>query len=199
MFRNPWEDIEKTQEKLSEKENKFKLTAKIAAQFWVDMIIHYISECLPKKLSLFQGLQSDKKYDFVIDKVSRSCSNQLLEEIEKGKFSPEKLNANTTSRGVIMPRSPCMPSEGWTKVDGVPVEARVAVILRPINPDFPTPRTTTWPLQRVMSWTALRKRSSTQRIWARTVSASSRRTSLTRFKSEESGSCGVPLLLDIGR
>src|ERR1035437_2179421 len=109
--------------------------------------------------------------------------------------SPEKERARTTSRGVIMPKSPCMPSEGCTKVDGVPVEARVAVIFRPINPDFPTPRTTTRPLHRVMRWMASAKRWLTQAPWARTVSASSRITARTRFKSAASETTAMGALL----
>jgi hypothetical protein len=35
-----------------------------------------------------------------------------------------------TSSDVIMPRSPWLASAAWTKKAGVPVEARVAAILR---------------------------------------------------------------------
>jgi hypothetical protein len=44
-----------------------------------------------------------------------------------------------------MPRSPWLASAGWTKWAGVPVEARVAAILRLTWPDFPMPDTITRP------------------------------------------------------
>ncbi len=50
-----------------------------------------------------------------------------------------------TSSSVIMPRSPWLASPGWTKCAGVPVDARVAAILRPTWPDFPMPVTITRP------------------------------------------------------
>ena len=48
--------------------------------------------------------------------------------------------------GVIMPRSPWLASAGWTKSAGVPVEARVAAILRATWPLLPMPVTTTRPV-----------------------------------------------------
>ena len=45
--------------------------------------------------------------------------------------SPLLDSASTTSPGVTMPRSPWLASPGCTKNAGVPVEARVAAILRP--------------------------------------------------------------------
>ena len=42
--------------------------------------------------------------------------------------------SRTTSAGVIMPRSPCEASAGWTKNAGVPVEASVAASLRAMWP-----------------------------------------------------------------
>ena len=53
-----------------------------------------------------------------------------------------------TSSGVIMPRSPWLASPGWTKKAGVPVEAKVAAILRATWPDLPMPVTMTRPLAR---------------------------------------------------
>ncbi len=44
--------------------------------------------------------------------------------------SPELESARTASCGVIMPRSPWLASPGWTYWAGVPVEAKVAAILR---------------------------------------------------------------------
>ncbi|MFK4405221.1 hypothetical protein ABH991_002255 [Bradyrhizobium ottawaense] len=51
-----------------------------------------------------------------------------------------------TSSVVIMPRSPWPASAACTKKAGVPVEASVAAILRPIWPDLPSPVTMTRPL-----------------------------------------------------
>src|SRR6478752_9662310 len=51
-----------------------------------------------------------------------------------------------TSSVVIMPRSPWLASAAWTKKAGVPVEAKVAAILRPIWPDLPSPVTISRPL-----------------------------------------------------
>jgi hypothetical protein len=45
-----------------------------------------------------------------------------------------------------MPRSPWLASAAWTKKAGVPVEAKVAAILRPIWPDLPSPVTISRPL-----------------------------------------------------
>ncbi len=59
--------------------------------------------------------------------------------------SPEYDSASTMSASVIMPRSPCPASPGCTKNAGVPVEARVAAILRAICPDLPMPVATTRP------------------------------------------------------
>ena len=50
-----------------------------------------------------------------------------------------------TSSGAIMPRSPWLASLGCTKKAGVPVDARVAAILRPTWPDLPMPVTITRP------------------------------------------------------
>ena len=51
-----------------------------------------------------------------------------------------------TSSGVIMPRSPWLASAACTKNAGVPVEAKVAAILRATWPDLPRPVTITRPL-----------------------------------------------------
>src|ERR1700677_3890657 len=51
-----------------------------------------------------------------------------------------------TSSAVIMPRSPGPASAAWTKKAGVPVEARVAAILRATWPDLPSPVTINRPL-----------------------------------------------------
>ena len=59
--------------------------------------------------------------------------------------SPELEMASNTSPLTNIPRSPCPASPGCIKNDGVPVDANVAAILRPINPDLPIPVTTTRP------------------------------------------------------
>ena len=46
----------------------------------------------------------------------------------------------------IIPKSPCNPSAEFIKTAYVPVDANVAAIFFPINPDFPIPVTTTFPL-----------------------------------------------------
>ena len=51
-----------------------------------------------------------------------------------------------TSSAVIMPRSPWLASAACTKKAGVPVEAKVAAILRPTWPDLPSPVTISRPL-----------------------------------------------------
>ena len=56
-----------------------------------------------------------------------------------------------------MPKSPCAASAGWTKNEGVPVDANVAAILRAICPDLPMPETTTRPLQASIMRTACAK------------------------------------------
>ena len=61
--------------------------------------------------------------------------------------------------------------------DGVPVEDRVAVILRPTSPDFPSPLTTMRPLQACIINTALAKLSSSRSRTAARPSISISRTS----------------------
>jgi hypothetical protein len=51
-----------------------------------------------------------------------------------------------TSSGVMVPRSPWLASVGWTNMAGVPVDARVAAILRAIWPLLPTPDRMTRPV-----------------------------------------------------
>ncbi|MNT35431.1 hypothetical protein D3C72_1714590 [compost metagenome] len=53
--------------------------------------------------------------------------------------------ASTMSFSVTMPKSPWLASAGCTKKAGVPVEARVAAIFRPMWPLLPIPITTTRP------------------------------------------------------
>src|SRR6201991_359505 len=60
--------------------------------------------------------------------------------------SPDHDSARMTSSAVIMPRSPWLASAACTKKAGVPVEAKVAAILRATWPDLPSPVTITRPL-----------------------------------------------------
>src|SRR5947208_2760728 len=53
-----------------------------------------------------------------------------------------------------MPRSPCSESTGCRNIAGVPVDVKVAAILRAMSPDFPTPETITRPLAAASSSTA---------------------------------------------
>src|SRR6184192_3237216 len=55
------------------------------------------------------------------------------------------LKASTTSPSATMPRSPCRAFEESSTTAGDPVLVRVAAIFAPMCPDFPTPRTTTFP------------------------------------------------------
>ena len=47
--------------------------------------------------------------------------------------------AITTSSSVIIPKSPWLASAGWTKNEGVPVDASDAAIFLPMWPDLPIP------------------------------------------------------------
>src|SRR3989442_15384672 len=83
-----------------------------------------------------------------------------------------------TSSLPTSPRSPCSESTGWRNDAGLPVEVRVAAILRAISPDLPTPETISRPLACWSSRTAAEKagpsRSATRQI-ASASSASTRR------------------------
>ena len=68
--------------------------------------------------------------------------------------SPLFETINTTSSLVIIPWSPWVASPGWTKWEGVPVEAMVEAIFGEINPDFPMPETISHPEHYKMDWTA---------------------------------------------
>ena len=68
--------------------------------------------------------------------------------------SPDHDSARITSSRVIIPRSPCDASLGWTKEAGVPVEAIVAAIFCPMCPLLPIPDTITRPRAFLISATA---------------------------------------------
>ncbi len=88
------------------------------------------------------------------------------------------------SPGTIMPRSPCEASAGWTKIAGVPVEAKVAAILRPTWPDLPMPLTTTRPLQAESRSTASVKLPSSVAESARKPAASAAKTAWATATSD---------------
>src|SRR5260370_11178113 len=88
--------------------------------------------------------------------------------------SPLEERASTTSPRTSTPRSPCMASAGCRKSAGVPVELRVAAILRPMMPLLPMPVTTTRPLQACSSASA---RSNAVAIGPRMRAASSGKAS----------------------
>ena len=92
-------------------------------------------------------------------------------------LSPELEMASTTSPSTIMPKSPCAASAGCTKKAGVPVEASVAAILRPICPLLPMPLTTTRPSQASTASQAREKLPSNESDRARNASASIASTS----------------------
>ena len=79
---------------------------------------------------------------------------------------------STKSCGVTMPRSPWLASAGWTNSAGVPVEDKVAAILRPIWPLLPIPITTTRPGIDSASATACAKLSPTCALRPRMAAAS---------------------------
>src|ERR1700761_1724090 len=85
------------------------------------------------------------------------------------------------SSEVIMPRSPWLASAAWTKNAGVPVDARVAAILRATWPDLPTPLTMTRPrAARIFSTAALKKSPSVPDIAAASATMPSRSGSSVR-------------------
>ena len=101
-------------------------------------------------------------------------------------LSPLLLMASTTSAAVIIPRSPWLASAGCTNMAGVPVEASVAVSLRPMWPLLPMPMTTRRPRQANTRRTARAKASSSRRATASTACASMSRVS----RASASARCG---------
>ncbi len=87
-------------------------------------------------------------------------------------LSPLLEIASTTSAAVIMPRSPWLASAGCTKMAGVPVDASVAAILRPMWPLLPMPITTTRPLHSSICCTACAKGAPVRALRPSTAAAS---------------------------
>ncbi len=95
---------------------------------------------------------------------------------ESSAVSPELDSASTASSAVIIPRSPWLASPGWTNWAGVPVEAKVAAILRATWPLLPIPVTMTRPRIAASSSTPAAKRPSRPAINAVNPSISMPRT-----------------------
>src|SRR5262245_31052612 len=103
---------------------------------------------------------------------------------------PELDRARRMSFFMMRPRSPWTASAGWTKCDGVPVDASVAEIFWPTRPALPMPLTTMWPSHaRIRSAAALNEsptRSTSERMASDSVRSTSR---------AYSRSMGSPILL----
>src|SRR5208337_3799898 len=81
--------------------------------------------------------------------VARSCRISAV--------SPLAESASTTSPRTTIPRSPCRASAGWRNSAGLPVEVKVAAILRATMPLLPMPVTITRPAQQLSNSTARSK------------------------------------------
>src|SRR3546814_177801 len=109
---------------------------------------------------------------------------------------PEFDSAMTPSRAVIMPRSPWLASPGWTKRAGVPVEARVAAILRATWPLLPMPVTVTRPSIAARRATASIKQPSSSPasvLIARASTSSTRRATARSAPATAGGRGGLDL------
>src|SRR3990167_2135960 len=113
------------------------------------------------------------------------------------KDSPLLEMASTRSAAVIMPRSPWLASPGCTNMAGVPVDARVAAILRPTWPLLPMPMTTTRPLLPSTRATAREKQSSMRSAMALTAVASMRRVSRARARARTGSNVGGRLMPEL--
>ena len=98
-------------------------------------------------------------------------------------LSPLLEMASTRSTGLIMPKSPWLASPGCTNMAGVPVEASVAAILRPMCPLLPMPVTTTRPLTASTMRTASTKRSSMRDFMPSKAAASMSKVSRASCKT----------------
>ena len=87
---------------------------------------------------------------------------------------------STRSCAVTMPRSPWLASAGCTNMAGVPVEARVAAILRPTWPLLPMPITTTRPGMASASATAWANESPKRALSPSTAAASMSKVACAR-------------------
>ena len=90
--------------------------------------------------------------------------------------SPLFESARMASPGTTIPRSPWLASPGCTNRAGVPVEARVAAILRATRPDLPMPVRTTRPVQATSRSTASSNAASSEAASARSPAASAAST-----------------------
>ena len=108
--------------------------------------------------------------------------------------------ASTTSVFCTMPRSPWLASAGCTNSAGVPVDANVAAILRPIWPLLPMPITTTRPRQASMTCTACANseptRSARQSTAAASISKVFRASAWAWAALKKAGAMGIPHSID---
>ena len=114
--------------------------------------------------------------------------------------SPELERASTASPETTMPRSPWLASAGWTNRAGVPVEAKVAAILRATWPDLPIPVTITRPSAQASSSTARLKPSASRARPSMTspdASWSSTRRATARSASFAGDAVGISFERDI--
>ena len=109
-----------------------------------------------------------------IERTPRPC--RCSSRASTSSDSPDLESRIATSPGPTMPRSPCTLSMGWRNVAGVPVEVRVAAILRAMSPDFPTPVTMTRPSDSAISATAAAKLAPIRSSTAPSASRSRRTT-----------------------
>src|SRR5450830_1100648 len=103
-----------------------------------------------------------------------------------------------TSLLAIMPRSPWLASPGCTNSAGVPVDAKVAAILRPTWPDLPMPVTITRPCAaRIKSMAAMKPAPMRSRIAAASASTPLASASSVR-KAESMAACARSLFTSAG-
>ena len=108
-------------------------------------------------------------------------------------LSPLLEMARTTSLSRTMPKSPWLASPGCTNMAGVPVEASVAAILRPMWPLLPMPITTTWPVVLSSICTALTKLGVSRFLICKSACASMSKVSCANCKMRASfGATGLP-------
>jgi len=84
------------------------------------------------------GMACQRRLGAATDRDQRRASRLMIGTmVISSSLSPEYDNAMNTSSRVIMPKSPCAASAACTNSAGVPVDASVAAILRPMCPLLP--------------------------------------------------------------
>src|SRR5262249_53777337 len=109
--------------------------------------------------AIFEGWESrpprSKQISSPVIEINGTCNRLIVASNARiSSVSPLAERASTTSPRTTIPRSPCKASTGCKYSDGVPVELKVAAILRAIKPLFPIPVTTTRPAQQNIRSTA---------------------------------------------